>query len=99
MRRNLPSMSLLISVLIFAVPVARGNITYNIVNDLPDQNGYSLSGTIVTDGTMGAISSSDVVSWQYEITGPTGPISTNGTATSAFLLGISVDLDHPPGRR
>jgi hypothetical protein len=42
-------------------------ITYNVVDDPIDQNGWTLSGTITTDGVIGHLSSSDVTSWSLSI--------------------------------
>jgi PEP-CTERM motif len=44
-----------------------GSITYNIVDDPIDQNGWTLMGTITTDGVIGALQSSDVTSWSLSI--------------------------------
>ena len=56
-----------------------GNITYSLVNDPVDQNGFNLSGTIVTDGTIGALAPSDFVSWQYTITWAGVPFTNEGS--------------------
>ena len=44
-----------------------GEITYAIQNYPADQDGHTLSGDIVTDGTFGAITSSDIISWTVTI--------------------------------
>jgi PEP-CTERM motif len=49
------------------------NITYNFVNYPALQNGYSLTGTIVTDGTIGSLAYSGIVSASLHV--------TNGTTT------------------
>ncbi len=88
MWKNMLAAAVLISVLIYGGPVIQaGNITYTIVNDKPDQNGYSLSGTIVTNGKIGALDAGDFVSWQFTITGPGGPYETNGTAPTLPVHG------------
>jgi hypothetical protein len=38
------------------------------VNDAVDQDGYVLSGTVTTDGTIGALSPSDITAWSFAIT-------------------------------
>lgn len=38
-------------------------ITYNLVNDAVDQNGWTLGGTITTDGALGSINTGDITSW------------------------------------
>jgi hypothetical protein len=54
------------------------DITYNLVNYPTEQNGYSLSGQITTDGTIGPLAGSNVVSWAVEVNG-----------TSSFHDGIT----------
>ncbi len=56
-------------VFISGLSACYGDITYNMVNDPVNQNGYNLSGTIVSDGTIGALTAIDIVSWQFTITG------------------------------
>jgi hypothetical protein len=41
------------------------SITYDLVNYPALQNGYTLSGTITTDGTIGTLTSSNILAWQY----------------------------------
>ena len=83
MRRILAALGVLtLAFLAGGISVRAGDVTYNMVNDPVDQNGYELSGTIVTDGTIGALTSSDVVSWQFTITGPGGPFSNSGIGAS-----------------
>ena len=45
-----------------------GDITYNIQSYDSLQNGFTLSGTITTDGTLGVLASSDIASWTFTIT-------------------------------
>ncbi len=47
-----------------------GSITYDLQNFAALQNGCTLSGTITTDGTIGVLSSADVVAWSFSVTGP-----------------------------
>jgi hypothetical protein len=64
-----------------------GNITYNLVNYPQYQNAnstgdqWSLSGTIVTDGALGAISSTDILS--ASITISDGTTSYSGSADTS----------------
>jgi hypothetical protein len=44
-----------------------GNITYNLVNYPADQDGFSLSGQITTDGMVGTLSGTDVQSWSVTL--------------------------------
>jgi hypothetical protein len=57
---------------------ANADIIYNLVNDPADQNGYTLSGTITTDGTIGPIGSNNIEAWTFTISG----FSTSGTFSS-----------------
>ena len=68
--------------------VEAGTITYDIVNYSPEQNGHTLSGVIVTDGTIGALAPSNILSWTYTID---GSITQSGNASSVLLIG-----DPPP---
>jgi hypothetical protein len=43
-------------------------ITYSIVDNAAFQNGYTLSGSITTDGTIGALSGSNITNWTYAVT-------------------------------
>jgi PEP-CTERM motif len=66
-----------------------GDITYSIQNYLADQDGTTLSGTITTDGMIGDLAESDILSWSYTMTPPTGaPV----TASSSFpQAGLELD--------
>jgi hypothetical protein len=48
-----------------------GSIVYNIQNYADLQNGFTLSGTITTDGTIGTLTSADVTAWSFSVAGPT----------------------------
>jgi hypothetical protein len=68
-----------VSSLVGAVPArATADTTYNLVNDPVDQQGYTLSGTITTDGVLGPIGSNDIVAWTFTISG----FGTSGTFSS-----------------
>jgi hypothetical protein len=43
-------------------------ITYSIVDNAAYQNGYTVSGSITTDGTTGSLSSSNITNWTYAVT-------------------------------
>jgi hypothetical protein len=72
------------------ISVRAGDVTYNMVNDPVDQNGYTLSGTIVTDGTIGELNTGNIVSWQFTFTGPGGTFSNSGSrpASGDIILGL-----------
>jgi hypothetical protein len=56
-----------ISMICGAVPTQAASLTYRFVNDTIDQDGYSLSGTITTDGTLGALKVIDIKAWSFSI--------------------------------
>jgi hypothetical protein len=46
-----------------------GSIVYNL-QSYPDlQNGYTVSGTITTDGTIGTLTSANITAWSFLVTG------------------------------
>jgi hypothetical protein len=56
-----------------------GSITYNIVDMPADQNGFTVSGTITTDGAIGNLANSDITSWSVTISqGGTSETFTSG---------------------
>jgi hypothetical protein len=63
-----------------------GSITYNIQNYPALQNGYTLTGTITTDGNLGIISNTDITAWNYTITqGPNIIYQETSTAHGSFV--------------
>ena len=64
-------------------------ITYSIVNNAAFQNGYTLSGSISTDGTIGELSYGNFTGWSFTIT---------ETATSLVKLSDSSPLNAFSGR-
>lgn len=67
------------------------DITYNIVNypdnqpDIPNGGTDIVSGTITTDGNLGAITSSDILSWNWTITSSKGAYTLSSSdANSSF---------------
>ena len=67
-RRCPRGLSGLVALVIIAVSAAaRADITYDLY-DYPDlENGYTLSGTITTDGAMGVLSPTDITNWDVNI--------------------------------
>jgi hypothetical protein len=66
-------------------------ITYNIVNYSTLQNGWTLNGTITTDGNIGALSSDDIVAWAYSVTqsGIIYSASSSEAGSSVFSQGLT----------
>jgi hypothetical protein len=50
-----------------APPASQGGITYNLVNYATLQNGYTVSGTITTDGAIGTITNENVDKWDISV--------------------------------
>jgi hypothetical protein len=71
------------ALLIFALAThAKADIIYTIQNYSSLQNGYTITGTITTDGTIGILSASDITSTTFTISGPGGPYSYSGDNVS-----------------
>jgi hypothetical protein len=81
----LASLSLFLTVCLAAESMG-GPITYNIESYAALQNGYTLSGTITTDGTIGTLARANVTSWSFSVTGPTSYQLTSLTPTAGFVL-------------
>jgi hypothetical protein len=60
--------------------------TYDFVNYPLDQNGWTLSGTMTTDGVIGAFQSSDVTSWTIRVSKGATAHSFSSTSLGAKLL-------------
>jgi len=68
-----------------------GSIVYQIQIYADLQNGYTLSGTITTDGTIGTLTSADVTAWSFSVSGPTdyaGTSQSGGARTSVSNLAL-----------
>ena len=82
-----------VSMLIAAARTAEaGAIIYAIQNYPADQDGYTLSGTITTDGVIGGLAASDIVSWSWTISYPgESPVtfSSSDPQTGIFLGWVS----------
>jgi hypothetical protein len=64
-------------------------ITYSIQNYPADQSGATLSGTITTDGTIGILTDSNVLSWSWTITPPGGTPFTLSSVDVGSGFGIT----------
>jgi PEP-CTERM motif len=79
---------LLATVAAFARIANATPITYTIEPTVLS-GGYTLTGTITTDGTIGAIAASDISSWAWTVTGP-NTFSQSGLepATNSVIEGL-----------
>jgi hypothetical protein len=78
----------LLSILSLAPESQGGPIVYNFDSYPSFQNGYTLTGTITTDGTLGTILPSDLLSWNFTATLGSSTISGSSTdpwATAGWL--------------
>jgi hypothetical protein len=67
-----------------APPASWGEITYNIANYPTVQNGYTISGTMTTDGGTGLITNSDVLTWDISVTSSGSPLFALTPSDSDF---------------
>jgi hypothetical protein len=77
-------------ILLMAVsrPGEAGQITYAIQNYPADQQGATLSGMITTDGAIGTLAATDILSWSWTITPPGGTpyaLSSSDSGAEVFL--------------
>jgi len=77
-------------VMLLGVPhITEAGQVYTISNDPADQNGATLTGTVTTDGKLGALSSSDITAWSWTISAPSLPSFTlQGTNEDVKLMGL-----------
>ncbi len=68
--------AVLLFTLLTLPPAVLADRTYNFLNYPDLQNGWTISGTITTDGTTGTIQSTNILSWTWTI--------TNGVSTYTF---------------
>lgn len=74
-------------------PAGATPITYSLVNQ---GGGILLTGNIVTDGVIGTLSQSDIISWQITETGTSGPgimQTINSTNSTISLTGSALRSD------
>ena len=87
---NKPLIALITTTTLVAATHASA-ITYYFVNYPADQDGHTLSGTVTTDGTLGLIDQTNIISYDLTVTGPTGfSLSTaNGDAVSTITNNVN----------
>ncbi len=78
-----PRAMMLFTLLSIPQAVMAGSMTYDIVNYPADQNGWTLSGTITTDGKTGDLAPTDILSWTWTITTGGFPFPIAFTASSS----------------
>ena len=102
-RRFVKALAMFLVLLVLQVSAkhATANIIYDIVNYPAYQNGWTITGTITTDGNTGTITSSDLDAFSFSITNgtttysassPSGSFSAAGTITATSTNLSVVDL-------
>jgi hypothetical protein len=75
--------------LIYSSPhLARADIIYNLIDYPADQNGWSISGTITTDGMTGYLTSNDILAWTWTATDGTSTISRSSPGSLFEVVGL-----------
>jgi PEP-CTERM motif len=69
--------------------VMAGNITYDLVSYPTVQGGYNLTGTVTTDGTLGNLSSANIVSWSWQA-GSVWSASSANPRASVYIDGTVI---------
>jgi PEP-CTERM motif len=86
--RHVVNRSVLAVLALFAAAAgdaSAGSITYNTVN-LPDyQFGYTVNGTITTDGTIGAVSAGDITAWSVQIYNASTSVTFTGQSATITI--------------
>jgi hypothetical protein len=77
-------------------PAANAASIYRIVNNPAVQDGYTLSGTITTDGTTGTIYGSNVLAWSFLVSNgvDTYSASSSQPGSSVIVDGIVATSDY-----
>jgi PEP-CTERM motif len=86
MKTILPAFAVLTLVMVNAGTVAGGDITYDVVNNPSLQNGFTVTGTITTDGTIGDfLTQNNVVSYDLTVLQGSTVVFTETPANSEGL--------------
>jgi len=85
-------------VIALAPSEVNADLTYNIDNYPNLQSGFTLSGTLTTNATLGVISTTNFITWDITITGPGGPLeltpqTTVLTAVDLIATANTITLD------
>ena len=69
---------------VFAANVQASTITYALVNNAAYQNGLTLSGTITTDGTIGALGAGNITAFSWSLTNGLGEVVGSDAGAGAY---------------
>jgi hypothetical protein len=78
-------LSLILSLCPFA-SLRAGPITYDLNNYPDQQNGWTLSGTITTDGTIGTLTYNNIMAWNFTETKGTTVYGLSSTQRNHFII-------------
>jgi hypothetical protein len=92
MRERMEKVSRVIGVvaILCCGPAANATVTYHFVNYPADQNGWTLSGTVTTNGKTGALATTDFVGASITVTKGTSTETWTPTAGIHVYGGVSV---------
>ncbi len=77
-------------ILCSALAYAQNPVTYNLVS-VPMSNGWRLSGTITTDGTLGPLAARNFVDWNLQVVQTTDFTWTERDSNNLNISGVSSD--------
>ncbi|MEI6818185.1 MAG: PEP-CTERM sorting domain-containing protein [Verrucomicrobiota bacterium] len=69
---------------VFAANVQAATITYSLVNNAAYQSGLTLSGSITTDGTIGALGTENITAWSWTFTNALGNVVASSAGGEAY---------------
>lgn len=83
-----------VSVFCFLPEIGFGNpITYTIDDNPANQNGYSVRGTITTDGTIGKITAVNIAGWQFAVFDSHETVVGSASSTDAGAQTAFINVD------
>jgi len=87
---------MLFTLLTLPPAVLAGSTKYNILNYPDLQNGWTLTGTITTDGFIGDINQNDIKSWTWTITSGATTYTANSTDPGASTTLEGIEIQETP---
>ena len=101
---RLAVLAILAVCIVGTAPVSQADIVYTVNNNASLQQGYTLTGTITTDGKIGDLAGSDIGAWSITATNGTATYTTSGTgaiidgsvtasSTALTVSGVTQQID------
>ena len=89
--RRFTQPAVMLLTLLAVSPAAWADRTYQFLNNADLQGGWSLSGNIVTDGTLGTLQASNILSWIWTISNGVSSytLSSGNLGASSITGGIT----------